>query len=152
MASTNTIIYGVNSNNTSYYKELYNKIKQEFARRNLPNTVNNSNMSQFLTQDFDNLYNLAKSNSIIEYNHAYLTINQLMNGKIGKINTNTPITQQQIIPTIDEYIQLIENFSQGIINSNNQAETKCGAICIGMCFGACFSTCNGCTSCTGVRR
>jgi len=48
MASTNTMIYGVNSNSTSYYKELYNKIKQEFERRNLPNTVNNSNMSQFL--------------------------------------------------------------------------------------------------------
>lgn len=152
MGSKSTIIYGMDSSHKSYYEDLYKKIKAEFARRKVPTTVNKSNMSQFLTSTFNDLENTSDYNDKITYNHVYLTINQLINGKKGKINTNSPIKEGAIIPSLDDYIELVETFAEGTQKANTKAGTGCNAICIGMCFGACYGSCNGCSGCTGVKK
>lgn len=147
-------IYNVNtSEEKSKYLKLYNLVKKEFEERALPASVNPSNLLQFKNINFNNLLEESKINSIIFFKHIHYTVNQLKNAIQGKINTNNPYTDTNLIikqSDIDNDIEYVNTLAQKHVqkDTNNHG---CQAICIGLCVGACYSSCNGCTSCTGIR-
>ena len=136
----NDIIYGT-KDDKNLIQVLRDKIKQEFTRRNITDTVNgthiinNSGLDKFLTPDFDTP---ALSDNIIFGEHGEKTINLI---NYCQKNAVTEYHQGDEIPDVSPYIEIINNLASKPLEGSDHG---CSLICVGLCYGACYNGCNGC--------